>query len=78
MSNVAIRNIVNNISSRVETSKKVTPHTFRHSMATNAINNGIELGDLQQLLGHSNPQTTLCYIDVSEERKRNAHKRFVQ
>lgn len=78
MSTVAIRNIVNNISSRVETSKKVTPHTFRHSMATNAINNGIELGDLQQLLGHSNPQTTLCYIDVSEERKRNAHKRFVQ
>ena len=61
-----------------ETSKKVTPHVFRHSMATMAINNGIELGDLQQLLGHTNPSTTLRYIMVSEERKKNAHKRFVQ
>ena len=58
--------------------KNVTPHVFRHSMATNAINNGIELGDLQQLLGHSNPSTTLRYTAVSEERKHNAHKMFVQ
>ena len=78
MSTVAIRNIINNIASRVETSKKVTPHVFRHSMATMAINNGIELGDLQQLLGHSNPSTTLRYTAVSEERKMNAHKRYVQ
>lgn len=78
MGTTAIRNIINKVASRVETSKKVTPHVFRHSMATNAINNGIELGDLQQLLGHSNPSTTLRYTMVSEERKRNAHKRFVQ
>lgn len=78
MSNVAIRKIINRIAARVDTSKKVTPHVFRHSMATNAINNGIELGDLQQLLGHSNPSTTLRYTAVSEERKHNAHKRFVQ
>ncbi|CZQ97839.1 tyrosine-type recombinase/integrase [Trichococcus collinsii] len=78
MGTTAIRNVINKVASRVETSKKVTPHVFRHSMATNAINNGIELGDLQQLLGHSNPSTTLRYTMVSEERKRNAHKRFVQ
>ena len=78
MTTVAIRNIINKIAARVETSKKVTPHVFRHSMATMAINNGIELGDLQQLLGHSNPSTTLRYTAVSEERKLNAHKRYVQ
>lgn len=78
MGNTAIQRVINKVASRVETSKKVTPHVFRHSMATNAINNGIELGDLQQLLGHSNPSTTLRYVVVSEERKRNAHKRFVQ
>lgn len=78
MGNTAIQRVINKVASRVETSKKVTPHVFRHSMATNAINNGIELGDLQQLLGHSNPSTTLRYTMVSEERKRNAHKRFVQ
>lgn len=78
MSNAAIRKIINKVASRVETSKKVTPHVFRHSMATIAIENGIELGDLQQLLGHSNPSTTLRYVIVSEERKKSAHKRYVQ
>lgn len=78
MSNAAIRKIINKVASRVETSKKVTPHVFRHSMATIAIDNGIELGDLQQLLGHSNPSTTLRYVIVSEERKKSAHKRYVQ
>lgn len=78
MSNAAIRKIINKVASRVETSKKVTPHVFRHSMATIAIDNGIELGDLQQLLGHTNPSTTLRYVIVSEERKKNAHKRYVQ
>ena len=78
MSNVAIRNIVEDVAGRVETSKKVTPHVFRHTFATLAMDNGIELGDLQQLLGHSNPSTTLRYATVSEERKHNAHKRFVQ
>lgn len=40
--------------------------------------NGIELGDLQQLLGHEKPETTLRYAAVSEERKQQAHKRFIQ
>ena len=42
--------------------KNVTPHVFRHT-----VDNGIELGDLQQLLGHSNLGTTLRYATVSEE-----------
>ena len=42
------------------------------------MDNGIQLGDLQQLLGHSNPSTTLRYVEVSENRKKQAHKQFVQ
>lgn len=56
----------------------VHPHRLRHTMATLSMNKGIQLGDLQQLLGHSNPSTTLVYTEVSEDRKRNAHKRYVQ
>ena len=78
MSNKSIQEEVNNIAARTTIDKNITPHVFRHTMATLAIDNGIELGDLQQLLGHTNPSTTLRYTSVSEERKRNAHKRFVQ
>lgn len=78
MSNKTIQDEVNKIASRTTIDKNITPHVFRHTMATLAIDNGIELGDLQQLLGHNSPSTTLRYTSVSEERKRNAHKRFVQ
>ena len=73
-----IQDIIGNIASRTDITKKVTPHVFRHTMATLAMENGIELGDLQQLLGHSDPGTTLRYAEVSEERKHHAHKRFVR
>ena len=76
--NKSIQDIIEKVSKRTDIDKKVTPHVFRHTMATLAMENGIELGDLQQLLGHENPGTTLRYAAVSEERKHNAHKRFVQ
>lgn len=78
MSNNAIQRAIKKIASRVETSTQVTCHTFRRTTATLAIENGIELGDLQQILGHSSPSTTVRYIMVSEERKRNAHKKYIQ
>lgn len=78
LQNKSIQDIISKISSRTTIDKKVTPHVFRHTMATLAMENGIELGDLQQLLGHESANTTLRYASVSEERKYNAHKRFVQ
>ncbi|WP_373779609.1 tyrosine-type recombinase/integrase [Jeotgalibaca porci] len=78
MKGKTIQDLVDKISSRTNIKKNVTPHVFRHTFATLAMDNGIELGDLQQLLGHESPSTTLRYATVSEERKRNAHKRYVQ
>lgn len=78
MKSKTIQDAIDKIASRTNLNKNVTPHVFRHTMATLAMENGIELGDLQQLLGHENPSTTLRYAAVSEERKQQAHKRFVQ
>lgn len=78
MKSKTIQDAVDKIASRTDIEKNVTPHVFRHTMATLAMENGIELGDLQQLLGHSNPGTTLRYAEVSEDRKHNAHKKFVR
>lgn len=73
----AIGKEIKHINNRCNLSKKLTPHIFRHTMATTSLNNGIELANLQSLLGHVNPSTTLRYAKVSEERKQNAHKKYV-
>lgn len=78
MKNRTIQDMVRKLSEKADINKKVTPHVFRHTMATIAMNNGIQLGDLQQLLGHSSPGTTLIYAEVSENRKQNAHKMYVK
>ncbi|MCM3573271.1 tyrosine-type recombinase/integrase [Mesobacillus subterraneus] len=72
-----IERIIDRIEQRAKISKKLTPHTFRHTFATQAMENGAELTDVQHLLGHEDPATTLVYAHVTEERKRQAHKRHV-
>jgi len=49
-----------------QVSKPLTSHVMRHTFATLAIDAGIELADLQHLLGHENPSTTLRYTSLSE------------
>lgn len=56
---------------------KVSPHVLRHTFATLTLNNGAELVAVQELMGHSDPQTTLRYARITEERKREQHKRYL-
>ena len=55
------------ISQKAGISKKVTPHTLRHSYATHLLENGVGLRHIQELLGHAKPETTMIYTHVAKK-----------
>jgi site-specific recombinase XerD len=57
-------------------SKKVTPHTLRHTYATDLLSHGADLRSVQELLGHKNVATTQIYTHVTNKRLRDIHERF--
>lgn len=57
-------------------SKKVTPHTLRHTYATDLLGHGADLRSVQELLGHSNVATTQVYTHVTNKRLRDIHEKF--
>lgn len=57
-------------------SKRVTPHTLRHTYATDLLNHGADLRSVQELLGHKNVATTQIYTHVTNKRLRDIHEKF--
>ena len=64
----ALRLMVTTIVKRTGINKRVTPHLFRHSLASNMIARGASPIDIQGLLGHSFIETTMIYIRSSDKR----------
>ena len=67
LSRIMIYNIIQEQVRRAGITKKVSPHTFRHSFATHLVEGGADLRVVQQMLGHESILTTEIYTHVSSQ-----------
>jgi integrase/recombinase XerD len=76
LSRVGAWGIVKRAAARAGISKRVTPHTLRHSFATHLLEGGADLRAVQEMLGHADLSTTQIYTHVDREYLRSVHKQF--
>lgn len=67
---------VNHYLGLVTNEKKRSPHTMRHSFATNMLNNGAQLQTIKEILGHANLSATQVYTHNSIQRLKDTYKKF--
>jgi len=71
-----VARIVSQYASDAGIGKKVTPHTLRHTFATNMLQNGARVEIVQPLMGHANIRTTLIYAHFTNNYLKEEYKKY--
>lgn len=72
----SIERLVKKYAKAAGITKPVTPHTLRHSYATDLLQNGADIRSVQTMLGHSSITTTQIYTHITDRELHNIHKKF--
>lgn len=70
-----IENIVKKYTEQKNIKSKVTPHTLRHTYATDLLNNGADIRSVGELLGHESLSTTQIYTHITSDRLKNVYNK---
>jgi integrase/recombinase XerD len=76
LSRVGAWGVVRRATQRAGITKRVTPHTLRHTFATHLLEGGADLRAVQEMLGHADLSTTQIYTHVDREYLRSEHKKY--
>ena len=79
MDKKAIEILIRKIADRVPAiTKDVTPHVMRHTAATIALRNGMQIEQVKEFMGHSNLNTTMIYAKISHEDVKRSHEKYLR
>ena len=73
----SIEKIVRNIGDRAGIGRRVYPHLIRHGFATTALHRGMNVAELQKILGHEKLDTTMIYASVVDSDVKYSHHKYI-
>lgn len=72
----SIQRLVERYATEAGITKKITPHTLRHTFATDLLRNGADIRSVQSMLGHESITTTQIYTHVTDKELKKIHSKF--
>lgn len=77
LSKTGIERIIRVIGERANIGRNLYPHLIRHTTATDALNHGMNIVEVQKILGHEKLDTTMIYTKVSQDNVKYSHKKCI-
>lgn len=72
----SVQRIVERYATEAGITKKISPHTLRHTFATDLLLSGADIRSVQSMLGHESITTTQVYTHITNKQMKDVHKRF--